>query len=51
MLLDETHAACPVCDGPGKELGFLGQRIWYRCESCGMDFSHLTEEEWPRGES
>jgi len=31
--------ACPVCGGPGVELGTLGNRQHFRCRNCGMDFS------------
>jgi hypothetical protein len=30
---------CPICDGIGITLGSLGRTSYFRCESCGMDFS------------
>ncbi len=30
---------CPMCGGPSKLLGRLGNRTHYRCENCGMDHS------------
>jgi transposase-like protein len=36
-LTDEVN--CPVCGGPGMELGTLGNRQHFRCRNCGMDFS------------
>jgi hypothetical protein len=38
---DESAAppGCPVCGGPGGELGGLGSLLWYRCVNCGMDFN------------
>jgi len=30
---------CPICDGNGVYLGALGKREYFRCESCGMEFS------------
>ena len=29
---------CPVCDGPGIEMGGLGNVVWYRCRNCGIEF-------------
>jgi len=30
---------CPVCGGEGMPLGGLGNRQYYRCRDCGMEFS------------
>ena len=30
---------CPECGGPGVLLGRLGERVWWRCRACGIDFS------------
>lgn len=30
---------CPVCAGPGVPLGKLGSLDYYRCRSCGSDYS------------
>ncbi len=32
-------ANCPVCGGPGQELGRLGILRWFRCRDCGMDYN------------
>lgn len=39
----EEQVACPVCGGPGVELGTLGTREYFRCRNCGMDFSMVKE--------
>lgn len=48
-FLDDDFAderpTCPMCGGPGNYLGTLGTRAHFRCENCGMDFSHLVESE------
>jgi len=31
-------ATCPMCEGPGQELGRLGRFPWYRCRNCGWDW-------------
>lgn len=30
---------CPLCGGVLEVLGKLGKKTWYRCRSCGMEFS------------
>ena len=35
---------CPLCDGPGVELGTLGDLQHLRCRNCGIDF-HINVEE------
>ena len=30
---------CPMCDGPGTIMGALGNKLWFRCRDCGIDFS------------
>lgn len=35
------HVDCPVCAGPGEELGTMGNLVHFRCRSCGMVF-HLN---------
>jgi transposase-like protein len=31
---------CPMCGSTNWEpLGKLGQKMWYRCTDCGMDFT------------
>jgi hypothetical protein len=29
---------CPICGGPGVELGKLGRYPWRRCGNCGWDW-------------
>ena len=29
---------CPVCFGPGEEMGTLGTTIWAKCRACGTAF-------------
>lgn len=36
---DEEEAYCPLCGGPGYELGALGRTRHFRCRDCGTDFS------------
>lgn len=38
-LQDEEEAYCPLCGGPGYELGALGPTRHFRCRDCGTDFS------------
>jgi len=38
---DEGPPECPACSGPGAYLGNLGTREHFRCQNCGMDFSHV----------
>ncbi len=33
------HVDCPACDGPGEELGCMGDRLHFRCRDCGAVFS------------
>lgn len=35
---------CPCCDGPAKILGQLGRATWYRCCSCGAQWSTFERE-------
>lgn len=43
---------CPICGGPGVELGQLGATHHFRCRNCGMQFSHTAEEvPWSAGHS
>ena len=30
---------CPVCDGVGGYIGWLGKLAWFRCIFCGIEFS------------
>lgn len=41
---DDEPAECPMCGGPGVPLGQLGNRMHYKCENCGMDFSRDFRE-------
>jgi hypothetical protein len=34
---------CPACGGPGGLMGALGQRVYFRCRNCGLDFSKKDE--------
>jgi hypothetical protein len=36
---EEGEPLCPVCSGDGRFLGNLGNRSFFRCQSCGLDFS------------
>lgn len=38
-IFDDDHRACPLCGGPGVELGALGNTTHYRCRNCGVGFS------------
>lgn len=44
---------CPICKGPGVNLGSLGGSHWFRCRNCGMEFEvkglprgHFPPEIW-----
>jgi transposase-like protein len=32
---------CPLCDGPGVELGILGNLQHLRCRDCGVTYADL----------
>jgi tRNA(Ile2) C34 agmatinyltransferase TiaS len=34
---------CSICGGYGVLLGTLGFLDWFRCRSCGMDFSREAD--------
>jgi len=36
---EDDTARCPICEGEGWSIGFLGFLHWFRCRACGMDFS------------
>ena len=41
---DESPVYCPMCDsGDSSVLGTLGKRVHYRCNECGMYFSHSSD--------
>ena len=39
VVVIEENPECPYCNGIGIPMGVLGQTRYFRCESCGMDFS------------
>lgn len=39
------ECSCPMCSGRGSSLGFLGNREWFRCRSCGMTFNQEDSHE------
>lgn len=39
-FIGEIPPDCPICSGPGALMGSLGRREYFRCENCGMEFSH-----------
>lgn len=41
----DEQPGCAVCDGDLVPLGTLGCRQHFRCRHCGLDQSHLTEED------
>ena len=36
---------CPVCGGPGLELGVLGYTMHYRCQNCGWEWGVTADVE------
>ena len=36
---EDPYPSCPLCNGPGTDLGSLGLVHHYRCVNCGADFS------------
>jgi hypothetical protein len=36
---DECLRACPACEGTGQLMGALGNKIYFRCRNCGIEFS------------
>ena len=34
-----TAPPCPTCEGRGIHMGTLGNRKWYRCRECGLNFN------------
>lgn len=46
---EDEPVICPMCQGPGTDMGSFGARTYYRCRNCGMDFSQLRQdhaEQW-----
>jgi len=43
-IIEATSAYCPICDNPGGFMGQLGNLLWFRCISCGMEFNHKASE-------
>lgn len=41
--LAKVAEVCPVCNGEGEDLGALGQKDHFRCQNCGITFSHDKE--------
>lgn len=40
-LQDENPSYCPICDsGDSQVLGALGLLVHFRCNGCGIEFSH-----------
>jgi tRNA(Ile2) C34 agmatinyltransferase TiaS len=37
--LELGESLCPMCSGDGVYLGSLGTREFFRCQSCGIEFS------------
>lgn len=35
---------CPLCSNTGYAMGALGNRVHYRCGSCGGQFSHQASD-------
>ena len=35
LAAQDENPECPMCSGPGVELGTLGQCTHYRCRNCG----------------
>jgi hypothetical protein len=34
---------CPLCSGTANFLGALNHREWFRCRSCGCEYTRYTE--------
>jgi hypothetical protein len=30
---------CPLCCGKASFLGRLGRKLWYKCRSCGIEYT------------
>lgn len=39
VLGEDDTCPCPMCNGPGGSMGFLGSKQCYRCRNCGWTFS------------
>lgn len=44
--MENNNPLCSVCNSPGGYMGQLGDRHWFRCQGCGLDFSiiHTIED-------
>lgn len=40
---EDERPLCPICFGDGGFIGILGSRTWFRCQSCGLEFSREAE--------
>lgn len=36
---------CPECQGPGQEMGILGNLQYFRCRNCGAEYNVPLEQE------
>ena len=46
---DKDTTVCPACGAENDTtMGKLGKRVYTRCRSCGMDYSHEEERERER---
>ena len=37
--MENNNPLCSVCNIPGGYMGQLGERHWFRCQGCGLEFS------------
>jgi hypothetical protein len=40
---DDDTITCPACSGIAAQMGTLGNRVYFRCQNCGLDASFLPE--------
>lgn len=43
-MYDGLASLCPACGGEACVMGALGNRMHYRCNHCGGQFSEVVDE-------
>ena len=38
-----VSAECPACAGPSEPIGYVVQRLLFKCRECGIRFKHVYD--------